>query len=97
MSLKGYDVFVTSPAEAARLRCRVCGAECRAQRNVDGPTGWTAGMAGLHKRHDRFDCPHSGRPWHEQALKLRQAVDHCPSESLRRLMLDDLGLLLQTR
>ena len=97
MSLKGLDYFLTSPGEKKVVRCRVCGTECNVRRNVNEPTGWMAGIAGRRKRHDRFDCPHAGQPWHERALKLRQAIDDCPSESVRKLMLDDLGFMLQER
>ncbi len=97
MSLKGLDFFVTDSGEENVVRCHVCGTECNSRRNVIAPTGWIAGLAGLRRRHDRFDCPHAGRPWHERALRLRRAIDDCPSESVRQLMLDDLGALLQER
>lgn len=95
MPMKGYDVFYTEPDEVKTMHCKVCGTLCNVERSVHGPTGWIEGMAGRGHWHDKFECPHSGNPWHEQAIKLFMKIEETPSKRLAELMRLDLEDLLK--
>jgi hypothetical protein len=92
--LKGYDLFVTAPGSVDETYCRVCGTKCRVERNTYGPTGWIAAMARHSCYHDKFICPHGDKEWHEQALKLVQAIEETPSKRTAELIKLDLEEIL---
>ena len=99
MSEKGYDVFLVIADDNGRhlqgLDCKVCGSECDVQRDVTGPMSWGGAMAGIHKKHDVFTCPHSYDAWHIQALRLIKAVEETPSPTLAEIMRKDLEAVVE--
>ena len=51
-------------------------------------------MANKIRDHDKFVCPHTDEPWHENALQLVIAIDETPSKRLADLMRADLHDIL---
>jgi hypothetical protein len=92
--LKNYDFFSTEPGSSEELNCSVCGTKCDIERNIYGPSGWIAAMGKVSSYHDIFTCPHAGKEWHEQALKLVLVIEETPSKRVLELMRLDLGDLL---
>jgi len=88
--MKGYDVFFEAPGMVDKRSCQVCGAECYVKRDQIGPTSWASAVTKADVPHDHFYCPHSGQPWHEQALALIQAIESTPSKRVAALMQQDL-------
>ena len=94
MPKKGYDYFVAEVYSGEDRVCLVCGTECRASRNVYGPTGFVSAMLKRSTRHDRFECPHTDEEWHQKALRLKIAINETPSMRIAELMKGDLEDLL---
>lgn len=94
MPTRGYDSFFTKPFEKPGMICRVCGARCKSARHQRGPTSFGEAMNRVSRIHDVYVCPRTHQPWHEQALRLRMAIEESPSPSLRSIMQKDLDLLL---
>ncbi len=92
---KGYDVFYAEPGQVEEMLCRICGAECRVERNVLGPTGVASAIVGKHSYHDQFVCPNAGERWHDKALKLFVAIEEMPSKRVSDLIQQDLDELLE--
>lgn len=92
--MKGYDGFFDPPGTVVKRSCQVCGTECEVERNRIGPTGWTEAVAKLETVCDFFYCPNTGKPWHDQALALVQAIESTPSKRIAALMQQDLIDLL---
>lgn len=95
MAQTGYDFFIGEANGGEEHHCRVCGSLCRVSRDVFGPTSWGTAMARKFTHHDEFVCPHTDKPWHEQALKLVMAIDETPSKRIAALMQADLEDLLR--
>lgn len=95
MAKKGFDYFVGEANSGEERECLVCGAECRASRNVDGPTGFISAMSKRSTRHDRFVCPHTGEEWHQKALHLKIAIEESPSICIAAIIKSELEDLLQ--
>lgn len=93
--MKDYDIFFTEPDTVDEMYCKVCGARCKIERSVTDPTSLAEAMAHLGHWHDTFFCPHSGKPWHEDALELVQQIDATPSKRLASLMSRDLEDILK--
>lgn len=87
---KGIDSFDYKPGEVNVMWCQACGAVCEVDRNVMGPTGYAEAMGRRGHLHDYFYCPNSGRPWHDQAVELLEALEETPSNSLKQLIRKDL-------
>jgi len=94
MSMKGYDTFYTEPGEYDAMYCNVCGADCSAKRNVSNPTGYMEAMARSEHLHDLFVCPHRDEEWHARALRLVKEIENTESETLRKILRQDLMNLL---
>ncbi len=92
--MKGYDNFYEKPGEVQEQTCQVCGSLCEVKREQMGPTGWVEAMAKRTHLHDYFHCPHSGKEWHERALKIVLAIEETPSKRVAALMQQDLVDLL---
>ena len=92
---KGYDVFYEEPGKVEEIRCRVCGTECKVDRNVLGPTGIASAISGRHNYHDQFVCPNTEKKWHYKALKLFVAIEEMPSKRVSDLIQEDLDELLE--
>ena len=90
-----YDVFYMPPQSVNEMHCRVCGSRCFVQRNYFGPSDFSSAMGQVHQYWDRFACPNSESPWHEQALSLVVAIDETPSKRLAELMRLDLEDILK--
>ena len=84
-----YDFFVAKPNSGETRHCLACGSECGTVRNVFGPTGWAAAMAGHFTNHDEFVCPHTNEPWHHQAVRLAMAIADSPSKRVAEMMRAD--------
>ncbi|MFZ6020902.1 MAG: hypothetical protein ACOYXO_14945 [Chloroflexota bacterium] len=93
--MKGYDTFFEEPGTIVERICRVCGTPCLVERNKLGATSWVAAMAKRETLHDFFYCPHHEQGWHQQALKLVQAIEETPSKRLASLLQLDLIDLLK--
>ena len=93
--MKKYDVFYTRPGSSEDMCCAVCGTRCNVRRNVYGPTCYAAAVAKLNIYSDIFTCPHSGKDWHEQALKLTLKIEKTPSKRGAEMMKLDLEDLLR--
>ena len=94
MALKGFDIFIAEPNSREDKFCRVCNSRCKSTRDVFGPTGFVSAMANKIRDHDKFVCPHTDEPWHENALQLAIAIDETPSKRLADLMRADLHDIL---
>lgn len=95
MAHSGYDLFIAPPDSGEERQCQVCGTDCRALRNVFGPTGFASAIAKQFTHHDEFVCPHTDESWHEQALQLKIEIAQTPSKRLAGFMQADLEDLLQ--
>jgi hypothetical protein len=51
-------------------------------------------MCGRSSLHDRFECPHSGKPWHDRCLILYSAWKNINDWSLAETALEDLLALV---
>jgi hypothetical protein len=92
---KAYDIFYTKPGSSEDINCTVCGTKCSVERNVYGPSSWITAWGKKYSYHDIFTCPHTGKEWHEQALKLILAIEETPSKRVAELMEIDLRDLLK--
>ena len=90
----GIDVFHKEPNTVDTLNCKVCDSICDVKRNAFGPTGHLSAMSGNHVLHDRFICPNVGKSWHNLAYKLKREANNTFSESLRKLITQDLNDVL---
>jgi hypothetical protein len=79
------------------MKCKVCGAECVARRNVMGPTCLAAAMGRSETLHDSFSCPNIPEDWHDKAVELYEAAEATPSESVAALIKKDLRKVLKKR
>jgi hypothetical protein len=95
MYTKDLDVYFRPPGVVQQMSCRVCGTVCAVTRGVRGPTCYAEALARRSKLHDRFECPHAGEPWHEQASSLCSAITAQPSRRLANVMRQEL-LVLRT-
>ncbi len=90
----GYTVFNPDPGKYDEMKCKVCDTKCDVERNISGPTSFAAAMAKSKRKHDRFWCPHHEEKWHEQALKLAQAIRDMPSKKIAAIMQEELDELI---
>ena len=74
---------------------QVCGTKCNVERNTYRPTSFAAAVAKKYKFHDRFFCPHTEKPWRQQALDLVLNVENCQSKRVKTLIVRDLEDLLR--
>ena len=91
---KGIDVFFFDPGVKKEIKCLVCHTKCDVKRNILGATGFGEAMANHQHRHDRFDCPHSNKKWHQQAIALFEEIRDTSSQSLASIMKKDLENIL---
>jgi hypothetical protein len=91
----GYEIFYTDPGKAADMRCRVCGSVCTVKRNVYTPANFEMALNKVSDLYDVFTCPHAGKGWHEQAVRLLLAIEETPSKRLAGLMKLDLKDILE--
>jgi len=78
-----------------KMYCKVWGALCNIDRSLHGPTGFAESMAKRGHWHDRFTCPHTGKPWHNKALELAQEISKSSSKRLAELMHLDIEDILR--
>lgn len=90
----GIDSFFEPPNTVDSHTCRACGATCRVERGRVGPTSWAGALGDAQTPHDYFSCPNSDEKWHEQAVKLFQAIEATPGERVAELLRQDLFDLL---
>lgn len=74
--------------------CRACGSVCHVDRNKMEPTGFAEAMGGRGHLHDHFYCANSGAAWHNQAVRMIEALEDSPSPSIQQMMQKDLDALL---
>jgi hypothetical protein len=94
MAHKNFEIFQTAPDTVEEMFCRVCDTRCNVERSIIDSTCFVEAMAKRGHWHDRFECPHIGKQWHEQALKLCLEIDRTPSKRLAELMRRDLNDIL---
>jgi hypothetical protein len=85
------------PGKVASAVCKVCGAGCRIDRNVFGPTNHASAIGGLKHLHDHIWCPNAGAEWHNQAVELRREIALTPSPTLAAILRSDLKTILVAR
>jgi len=90
MPHSGYDIFFPDPGTNEKMYCNVCGSECNAERNKEGPTSSTQAMFGGKRKHDCFVCPHTGESWHDNAIELIKEYRDTKSKRLRMLIKNDI-------
>ncbi len=90
----GWDTIMPDPGEVESWDCRICGDACDVRRGV---VARTSSISPRERAHDSFTCPNAGELWHDQALKIRQAIEGMPSPSVRALMEADVAKLLGER
>ena len=90
-----YEIFYVTPRSAEEMRCRVCGAKCNVRRDVYGPENFVHAIGKINDLWDVFTCPHAGKGWHEQALRLSMAIEETPSKRVAALMQQDLEDILK--
>lgn len=95
MATREEGYWSTKPGELERMDCHVCGAACEITRDVFGPTGFAEAMAKRGHWHDRVDCPHSGRVWHNSVYRLKNKIAATPSKRLAALMKLDVDDILR--
>lgn len=95
MPRKGYDVFYGDPDSTQEKTCLVCGSLCGVTRNAQGATGFAEAMSRQTHVHDRFQCLHSGKPWHDLAEQLVLEIENTASKRLQALINEDLQDLLK--
>jgi hypothetical protein len=83
------------PGKVTNATCKVCGADCRIDRNVLGPTNHASAIGGFKRLHDQIVCPHAGSAWHNQAVELKREAETTPSPTLGAILRSDLETLLQ--
>jgi hypothetical protein len=90
-----YEIFYTTPDTVETKACRVCGTSCDVKRGVYTASNFKEATNKMADLYDVFTCPHAGKDWHEQALKLAQAIDAMPSKRVAALIKQDLQDLLK--
>ena len=90
----GYEVFYAKPGSVDEEFCTICGSKCEVTRNAYGPSSYAGAMARRFDLHDVFVCPHAGKEWHEQAVRLALAIEETPSKRVAELMRQDLRELV---
>jgi hypothetical protein len=95
MGMKGMDVFFEDPGVVKEYKCRVCETICEVERNRLGPTGFCEAMAGLKSHHDRFECPHSDKEWHEKARDILSEAERTSSLMLSSLLKKEVKQIVQ--
>ena len=90
----GWDTILPDPGEVESWDCQVCGDTCDVRRGV---VGRRSSISPHESPHDSFTCPNSGEPWHDQALKIAQAIHDMPAPSIRALMEGDLAKVVRER
>ena len=83
------------PGKVTSATCKVCGADCRIDRNLHGPTNHASAIGGLKHLHDHIWCPHAGSAWHNQAVELKREAETTPSPTLAAIIRSDLETLRQ--
>lgn len=90
MGYIGINAFFQKPGKVKEMRCKACNSVCKVTRNRYGPTSTASAMLKKSFYHDYFDCPNSGKDWHEKAVELWRAMNDTPSESIASLIKGDL-------
>lgn len=93
--LVGYTIFHPDPGKCDEINCEVCNTKCIVERNRNGPTSSVMAMGGSKRLHDCFWCPYHEAEWHEQALKLAQAIRDTPSKKIKAIIQEELDELLK--
>jgi hypothetical protein len=91
----GFELFYTTPRQIEKMSCRVCGTNCDVQREVYEPANFVMAQAKISDLYDVFSCPMAGLEWHEEALKLVQAIEQTTSKRVADLMRQDLADILR--
>ncbi|PKO05726.1 MAG: hypothetical protein CVU41_10735 [Chloroflexi bacterium HGW-Chloroflexi-3] len=55
---------------------------------------WTSAVVGNESLYDKFQCPHAGQTWHQEAAELQQKVEETTSKRVRELYRLDLDEIL---
>jgi hypothetical protein len=93
----GWDHFSPAPGEVDKMNCRVCDAEMKVTRNVNGPTGSIESMAGRKHLHDSFYCDHAEEDWHCQVRILKERIEKETSNKIIELLAEEMNQVLQTK
>jgi len=93
----GWDHFTPAPGDKESMECRICATEMTVRRNVNGPTGYVEAISRKEHLHDSFSCPNSDEAWHNQALAIMQWMQMTPSLSVKKILEDELAIILETK
>jgi hypothetical protein len=98
---KGWDSFMLDADTVDHVTCKICGTKCDVKRNVSGPRTMAESMAGKDVRkdnpHDHFFCPHSGYPWHNQALAILLQARINPSAAITKILEEEAKQIVLTK
>src|SRR5690554_4411075 len=100
---RGYSYFTLATDTHSHMRCKVCDAECFAERNLRAPRGMAESVAYHNgqlsktdlRPFDRFTCPNAEHFWHKEAQALAIERDTLQSPGLRAVVQSDLDNLLR--
>jgi len=93
--MSGYGSSSAEPDSVSEKKCDVCGAICDVRRRVHGATSFGEAMSRRGHLHDAFCCPYISDLWHKQAVKIMQKIEECPSPSIRKIMNNDLSVIIE--
>lgn len=101
-----WDLFGPDPGTVDVMHCKVCYTQCLVKREAELKAIWDSDpkneemtRCGMPKRrpHDRFYCPHTKEPWHDQVLALRLEVRKTPSQFLANILQEEIGFILSQK
>lgn len=91
------EIFTPDAGEYEEFHCVICDAKMDVERNVNGPRGRIAAMAGINELHDVFTCPNAGKDWHVQIIALHQAAKETPSKIFEDQLLEEADNIKKTQ
>jgi hypothetical protein len=83
------------PNTINEAKCGNCGAIMLVERGLNGPTSFAMAMAKMNRQYDHFYCPYINQSWHKQLLKLRSDHQTTPSPSIKKILEQDIKMILQ--
>ena len=88
--VRELTLFIRRPGKFESIRCGACGSVCNVERGAMGPTCFADAVAKKSREHDRFECPHSGKAWHDRCLIFHSAWKHIDEWELTEVAREEL-------
>jgi len=92
-----YGVRRPDANSVISMDCCLCGEKMNVKRNVQGPRGFAAAMAGSKSSYDEFTCPNAQTDWHIHAGELTEYLTSIPSLRLKSIVNEELRLTLHNK